>query len=138
MGADLYISVEVKYESGAWLSMWTGASTALARGIIVDAFGYPEEAEGPRAAELGYKSREEQQIIEQHPECPWPPGEPYWVRVIDGNEFSLIVSEQRWQKLQDGDFHDLDCGPELRAMASLVESLVTDDVPVRVWCWHSQ
>ena len=53
-------------------------------------------------------------------------------------EFVATVREKRWQRLQDGDYHDEECSPELRAVAAMVESFLGEGVPVRVWCWHSQ
>jgi hypothetical protein len=60
------------------------------------------------------------------------------VRLIPGEEFVAIVREKRWQRLQDGDFHDVECSPELRAVAAMVDSFLKEDVPVQIWCWHSQ
>jgi hypothetical protein len=58
---------------------------------------------------------------------------PYWVRKLPGKEFVAIVREKRWQKLQDGDFADRECTPELRAYAAMVESLLAEGIDVYVW-----
>lgn len=76
--------------------------------------------------------------MQEHPECPWRLDEPYWVRLLDGQEFVDIVRERRWKTLQDGDYADLECGPELRGFATMVAALLAEGVRVRVWCWHSQ
>jgi hypothetical protein len=142
MGSDLYISIERQWPNGHWSHLFEGPSDGLDRGIVVNAFG-----EGPREKweiqEIGedprtYVPPERWLAMRDHPECPWHLDEPYWVRLIDGKEFVDIIREKRWQKLQDGDFGDLECSPELRAYAALVESLLSEGVPVQVWAWHSQ
>ena len=138
MGSNLYISVERQsIHNNNWFDLFDGPSAALDRGIVVDAFGNedPEESIG---REPGYLSRERWLEMAKHPECPWRRSEPYWVRLIYGAEFSAIVREKRWQQLQDGDFSDLECSPQLRAFAALVESMLKDGICVRVYCWHSQ
>jgi hypothetical protein len=140
MGSDLYISIERQYPNGYWSALFDGPSEALARGIVVDAFGEcPRESwddadPDPREYVDPAKWRE----MAKHPECPWRLDEPYWVRCIEGAEFVAIVREKRWQKLQDGDFADLECSRDLCAFAALVESLLKESIPVRVWAWHSQ
>ncbi len=138
MGSDLYISIDRQYPHGYWSSVFDGPSCALARWPIVDAFG-----DGPRESWEDPDPREyidpaEWRETAKHPECPWHRDEPYWVRLIEGAEFVAIIREKRWQKLRDGDYHDLECKPELRAYAALVESLLKEGVPVRVYAWHSQ
>ena len=142
MGSDLYISINVQHDDGGhrdpkvWSSLWEGPSDGLARGVIVDAFGDCDDREcDPRP---GYLSGAEVQRMQEHPECPWRLDEPYWVRLLDGQEFVAIVQERRWQSLQDGDFSDLECGPELRGFAAMMAELLAEGVRVRVWCWHSQ
>ena len=137
MGSDLYVSVEVRNSVGTWSSLFEGPSCALARGIIVDAFG-GARSDGEYQGRTGYLIGNEVRIRAEHPECPWRLYEPYWVRSVDGREFCAIVRERRWRTLQDGDYADLECGPELRAYASMIESLLADGQDVRVWCWHSQ
>lgn len=136
MGSDLYACVE--RQSATTYVWWEVARTRdLARGIIVDAFGDCDPTS--EAAKFGgYLTHDEWVQRQEHAECPWRLDEPYWVRLIPGEEFVAIVFERRWQTLQDGDFRDLRCSPELNAVAAMVESLLTDGVPVRVWCWHSQ
>jgi len=139
MGSDLYISIERQYPNGNWFALFDGPSKALDRGIVVDAFG-----DGPRE-EWDDREKDEREYVDpakwremaKHPECPWHLDEPYWVRCIEGAEFVAIVREKRWQKLQDGDFAYRECSPDLRAFAALVDALL-QEVPVRVWAWHSQ
>ncbi len=138
MGSDLYVSVECSYpadDGPRWWSMFEGGSTDLARGIVVDAFGdsYSERVEGD-----GYLRDDERAVERARPDCPWRDDAPYWIRLLDGQVFSNIVREKRWQKLQDGDFTRLECKAELRAVAAMVDSLLRDGLLVRVWCWHSQ
>jgi hypothetical protein len=137
MGSDLYVSIEVGYQNAtAWLALFKGRSMDLARGIIVDAFGDCADRESdPRP---GYLTGAEIRDRQDHDECPWKLDEPYWVRLVPGEEFASIVRDKRWRILQDGDLADLECGPELRAVAALVEALLVEGLPVRVWCWHSQ
>jgi hypothetical protein len=73
-----------------------------------------------------------------HEDCPWRLDEPYWVRLLDGQTFVDIVHEKRWKTLQDGDFADVECSPELRAFAVKVGILLSEGLFVRVWCWDSQ
>ena len=142
MGSDLYISIDRQYPNGHWSHIFDGPSSAIARGSIVNAFG-EEPREQWEIEEVGedhrtYIPHERWRAMQEHPECPWRLDEPYWVRLIDGKEFVDIVREKRWQKLQDGDYADLECSPELRAYAALVESFLSEGVPVQVWAWHSQ
>jgi hypothetical protein len=135
MGSDLYISIDVQHDDKGrdpevWSELWEGPSTALARGIVVDAFKSDSRS--------GYLSGDELRRMREHPDCPWRLDEPYWVRKLDGQEFVDIVRERRWKTLQDGDYADLECGPELRGFAAMVAALLADGVRVRVWCWHSQ
>lgn len=142
MGSDLYISIDVQHDGGGhrdpkvWSALWEGPSTDLARGSVVDAFrDFADRESDPRS---GYLSGDEIRRMQEHPECPWRLDEPYWVRCLDGQEFVDIVRERRWKTLQDGDFADKQCGPELRGFAAMVAALLADGVHVRVWCWHSQ
>jgi hypothetical protein len=139
MGSDLYASVWAQhgdFPGSQRFPMFEGPSTSLARGIVVDAFGdCHDRATDPRT---GYLTEAEWREQRTHRRCPWVEDEPYWVRKIPGAEFAAIVREKRWQKLQDGDFADLECPPELRALAALVQSLVDDGCDVVVYCWHSQ
>jgi len=143
MGSDLYLNIEVRHpntpqrNSKVWCPLFDGPSTALERGIVVDAFGDPDP-EAPVAKAGGYLTFAEWTQLAEHPECPWRLDEPYWVRCIPGEEFCAIVVEKRWQKLQDGDYHDEECSPELRAFAVLVKNMLVEGLDVRVWCWHSQ
>jgi hypothetical protein len=105
------------------------------KGIVVDAFGSLTDEV---ASKPGYLSTAKFKEMQKHPECPWHLDEPYWVRMIPGEEFVDIVNMKRWQQLQDGDFADTECSPELCAVAALVARLLSADVRVRVWCWHSQ
>jgi hypothetical protein len=143
MGSNLYLSIDVRVTTDPhrnpnyWGSLFDGPSDGLDRGIVVDAFG-DGDPETPIAKAPGYLTRAEWMKRAEHPECPWRLDEPYWVREIGGPEFVAIVREKRWQKLQDGDYHDTECSHELRAFAACVESLLADGCDVRVWCWHSQ
>jgi hypothetical protein len=137
MGSDLYACVERQYPNGYWSTITRHQTCDLARGIVVYAFGdCDHDAEISKAT--GYVAPAEVIKMQQHEECPWRLDEPYWVRIISGEEFSAIVREKRWQKLQDGDFHDVECSPELRAVAAIVDSFLAEKIPVRVYCWHSQ
>src|SRR5580692_10697495 len=140
MGSDLYVSIEVRNSVGdGWTSLFEGPSCALGGWTIADAFGAAKKSD--RGDGVGYLTSGEIRAMQEYPKCPWridEPYEPYWVRVVDGREFCAIVRERRWRTLQDGDSADLECGPELRAYASMVESLLADGRSVRVWCWHSQ
>lgn len=140
MGSDLYISIDVRHDDvghrdpKVWSTLWEGPSDALARGIVVDAFGDCADREtDPRT---GYLSGKE--IRARHEDCPWRLDDPYWVRAVSGQEFCDIIRERRWKTLQDGDFADIDCGPELKAFGALVADLLSNGVEVCVWCWHSQ
>ena len=136
MGSDLYISIDVRPAGRkTWSSLWDGPSTFLARGPVVDAFGTSEHA-GDTAR--GYLTGAQIKERGEHPECPWRLDEPYWVRLIPGPEFCAIIRERRWAPLQDGDWAHLQCRPELRGFAALVESLISEGLEVVVWCWHSQ
>lgn len=142
MGSHLYLNIEVRhsndprYNQKNWSAIFDGPSRYLDKGVIVDAFGNsPDEPVGQLS---GYLDASEWREMAEHPECPWRLDDPYWVRRIEGSEFVAIVREKRWQKLQDGDFHDLECTAELRAFAALVESLLNDKCDVEVYCWHSQ
>ena len=122
MGSDLYVSVT----TGSF-PLFRAGSCALERGIVVDAF----EGDTHRVTAADWP----RSLLAP---CPWDE-EAYWVRALPGAEFCTIVREKRWQKLQNGDFADKECSPDLRAIAALVESLLKDGVNnVRVWCWHSQ
>jgi hypothetical protein len=146
MGSDLYVSIDVRHPNDPnwnpdyWAQLFEGPSHALARGPVVDAFGDcdPDSDVGPSAP--GHLTAAEWETMATHPECPWLHDDPYWVRKLGGLEFVSIIREKRWQHLQDGDFRDLECGPELRSCAALVESLLCESplLDVRVWCWHSQ
>jgi len=138
MGSNLYISIDRKFPNGNWSELFDGPSRALDRGIVVDAFGdcIRNVWEDPDPRE--YIDPAEWREMAKHPECPWRLDEPYWVRLIEGAEFVAIVREKRWQKLQDGDFSDRECTPDLRAFAALVESLLKEGIPVRVYAWCSQ
>lgn len=141
MGSDLYISIDTKdagSEDRYWRRIFEGPSTFLARNIVVDAFGGGGESTGPDAESLGYLPHAQWDRVHGYPGAPWKDDEPYWIRQLSGQEFVTIVRDKRWQKLQNGDFHDKECSPELRAYASFVEALQTEGLDVRVWCWHSQ
>jgi hypothetical protein len=159
MGSDLYAAVDVRHPNTANLdprhfSSFIKRTWCLGRHIIVDAFGSTldepwsmyHEVNGhteKRSVEdlhaLGYLTSEEiRGAQELEDDCPWWKDEPYWVRKLAGPEFVAIVREKRWQKLQDGDFSNLECCAELRALAACVESLLSDGMDARVWVWHSQ
>ena len=139
MGSDLYIAIKTRHDvhpdhgpEDCWGTLFDGASTDLARGIVVDAFG------GRDGLDDGtYVTPSDRIKWQMRSDCPWDE-EAYWVRRLDGQVFCDIVREKRWQKLQNGDFADKECSPELRAYAAMVESLLKDGCQVRVWCWHSQ
>jgi len=137
MGSDPYVSVECRRHGNHFGDLFEGPSTCLARGIVVDAFG-DCDPESPIAQFPGYLTHAEWTKMQSHEECPWRLDEPYWVRKVTGAEFVGIVRERRWRTLQDGDFADTECDPELRAFAAMVESLLADGLDVNVWCWHSQ
>lgn len=135
MGSDLYIGIDVQNPNGTWSRLFDGPSQALARGIIVDAF---DECDA-RDSSHGYLTPSEMvRMAETDRNCSWRNDEPYWVRQIGGQFFCDIIRERRWRLLQDGDFHDKECSPELRAFAAAVKSLMDDGCAVRIWCWHSQ
>ena len=142
MGSDMYISIEVRHDGpgrdpSVWSRMWQGPSGPIARGIVVKAFG--DCPDGGVDTRTGYLSRDE--VLAQQEtmfRCPWRFDEPYWVRLVHGDEFCDIVRERRWKSLQGGDYADMECGPELRGFAAMVAALMADGVEVRVWCWHSQ
>jgi len=159
MGSDLYAAVNVTHpnERGHDPKHWCDfikGTWCLGRHIIVDAFGSMHDEPWSMYHEvngrmekrsvdelrvLGYLTNEEirdAQGLED--DCPWWKDEPYWVRKLAGPEFVAIVREKRWQKLQHGDFATVECGAELRALAAAVESLLSEGLGVRVWCWHSQ
>ncbi len=154
MGADLYISIDRRggtdpkvFDQAVWRTMFDGRSQALARGIIVEAFGTcgatPEEREenspqNPVNHAEGYLTFPEWSHMQVHPECAWRLDEPYWVRRVDGREFVAIVREARWKTLEEGAFADQEADVDLKAFAAMVESLLTAGCEVRVWCWHSQ
>jgi hypothetical protein len=131
MGSDLYASVERQHPNGYWSAVTEFRTAALARGIVVDAFG-DCDPDAPMGKASGYLTRAEWIAM------PWLSDYPYWVRLIPGEEFVATVREKRWQRLQDSDYHDEECSPDLRAVAAMVESFLEEGVPVRVWCWHSQ
>lgn len=137
MGSDLYASVERQHPNGYWSAVMQYRTCALARGIVVDAFG-DCDPDAPMSRAGGYLTRAEWVDMQDHQECPWLLDEPYWVRLVPGEEFVAIVREKRWQRLQDGYYHDEECSPDLRAVAAMVDSFLAEGVPVRVWCWHSQ
>lgn len=137
MGSDLYVNVERRRLGNRFGSLFEGPSTELASGIIVHAFGDCDQ-ESPSGKLSGYLTPAEFKKMQEHDECPWRLDEPYWVRKISGQEFCDIIRERRWKTLQDGDFADLQCGPELRSFAAMVRSLLDDGLEVNVWCWHSQ
>jgi hypothetical protein len=140
MGSDLYISIDRQYPNGYWSPLFEVPSSAIARGPVVNAFGeaprdpwqIEEEGEDPRT----YVPPERWRAMQDDPECPWCLDEPYWVRLIDGKEFVDIVREKRWQKLRSG--AGCECSPDMRAYAALIESFLSEGVPVQVWAWHSQ
>ena len=140
MGSNLYISIDRQNQggNGYWSALFDGPSRALDRGIVVDAFGDGPREDWDDADPREYVDPAKWREMAKHPECPWRLDEPYWVRCIEGAEFVAIVREKRWQKLQDGDFADRECSPDLRAFTALVESLLNEGTPVRVWAWHSQ
>jgi|HubBroStandDraft_2_1064218.scaffolds.fasta_scaffold07412_12 hypothetical protein len=137
MGSDLYASVERQYPNGYWSTVTNYQTSALARGVVVCAFG-DCDPDAPMGKAGGYLTHAEWVAMQDHEKCPWRLDEPYWVRLVPGEEFVTTVREKRWQRLQDGDYHDEECSPELRAVAAMVESFLVEGVPVRVWCWHSQ
>lgn len=138
MGSDLYCNVECRDRSGfGFHQLFDGPSTFLARGIIVDAFGDCNETSASGKLD-GYLTSAEWRKMQEHEECPWRLDEPYWVRKLSGQEFCDIIRERRWKTLQDGDYYDLECGPELRSFAAMVKSLLADGMEVNIWCWHSQ
>jgi hypothetical protein len=137
MGSDLYIAINRQFPNGYWEEIFTGPSAPLERGIVINAFGSANPTDGEPTTDYVPKATWEKGVA-KHPECPWRLDEPYWVRKITGQEFVAIVREKRWQKLQDGDFADHECGPLLRAYAALVESLLAENVAVVVFCWDSQ
>lgn len=138
MGSDLYISIETRRPGNTWGKLFEGPSTDVARGIVVDAFGTTEQAMRPDARSLGYVGRKERDAMSAYAATPWLNADPYWVRLIPGEEFVAIIVEKRWQKRQDGDFADKECEPELRAFAVVVKNLLVEGLDVQVWCWHSQ
>jgi hypothetical protein len=145
MGSYLYISIERQWPNGHWSYIFEGPSTALQRDIVVvAAFGDGPREEWEDKDPRTYVPPERWREMQNHPECPWRLHEPYWVRLIDGKEFIDIVREKIWQKLPYGYFGisnadpNLECSPQLRAYAALVESLLNEGVPVQVWAWHSQ
>jgi hypothetical protein len=138
MGSDLYINIEVRHpRTPHWAPLFDGPSRALDRGIVVDAFGN-SDPETPVGQKDGYLNHVEWTQRAEHPECPWRLDDPYWVRCVPGQEFVDIVRERRWQLLQNGDYHDVECSEELRGFAVMVDNLMTNGLDVRVWCWHSQ
>ena len=128
MGSDLRISIDRQFPNGYWSSLFDGPSNAVERGPAVHVFGQSDEEGDTRE----YVPREKVREMATHPECPWYRDElPYWVRYISGQEFVRIV--RGWAGVNSSEF-----SPELRAWAALVESLLSEDVPVKVWCWESQ
>ena len=141
MGSDLYISIDTQNPNGTWSPLWEGPSTELARGVVVDAFGTAADSSRPDAEALGYLPQDQWEPA--FSDAPWIRDEPYWIRRLNGHQFCEIVRDKHWQRIQkapDGsyDFADKECQPELRAFASLVQSLLNEGHAVRVWCWHSQ
>lgn len=139
MSSDLFAAVVIDGHPRPF----HGSTHALARGPVVDAFGDCEDRDERARKALGYLTPAEIGEGESgyEDEVWWC--DPYWVRRIEGAEFVAIVREKRWQKIQRNpeggfDFHDLECEPDLRALAALVESYLAEKLPVRVWCWHSQ
>jgi hypothetical protein len=142
VGAHLYAHIEAQFrgistrDPRVWCSLWEGPSCALGRDSVAGAFGVQDgwDDDEPLLRE-GYLSPPEVLEHSVHEECPWRLDDPYWVRLVEGEEFSAIVREERWRST---DHPDAECGPELRAFATLVESLLTMGHGVRVWCWESQ
>jgi hypothetical protein len=132
MGSDLYACVEYRTHSGAWLAA-IHQTTFLARGPIVDFFGDCDD-ENPITQAGGYLSGGEWRDMQEHDECPWRLDEPYWVRLIAGEEFVRTVRQEPWKV----EWPELEAGPHLHAVAAMVESYIKDGVGVQVWCWHSQ
>jgi hypothetical protein len=133
MGSDLYVSVQYKSEFNETWWPITYKTAALVRGPVVDFFGDCDPDSSISKAD-GYLSYAEWRTCQDHPECPWRRSEPYWVRLISGEEFVRTVREEPWRI----EWPDADCGPHLRAMAAMIESYTKDGTQVRVWCWHSQ
>lgn len=131
MGSDLYACVEYQASSTWWPITYQTAD--LARGPIVYFFG-DCDSDSQVGQASGYLSHTEWIKMQDHEECPWRLSEPYWVRLITGEEFARIVRDEPWKK----EWPMLDAGPHLRAVAAMVESYIKDNVGVRVWCWQSQ
>jgi hypothetical protein len=137
MGSDLYISIETAHHPDApddeWSHLWEGPSAALARGDVAAAFGSCADREtDPRT---GYLTSEEIVAMRESPfwTCPWLNDEPYWVRLVSGQDFCDIVHEQHWKTLRgQGALR------ELQAFVALITSLRSNALNVRVWCWESQ
>lgn len=126
MGSDLYASVESQAPNGWWFTVHQG--TDIARGPAVDFFG---DIDGSRP---GHLTPAEWKKMQEHEECPWRLDEPYWVRLVPGDEFVRTVREQTWLV----EYPESEPKPHLRALAAMVESYIKDGISVRVWCWHSQ
>jgi hypothetical protein len=138
MGSDLYAQVEMQHPGGGWSELMQYQTCSLGRGSVVKPFGdstYLRDEEETKSE--GYLTQDEIIERQQHEECPWRLDEPYWVRAVSGEEFSAIIREKRWKQYRYGEGIN-ECLPELRAVAAMVESLLRDGFPVRVWCWESQ
>lgn len=126
MGSHLYVDIVVQQPGGSWHEIFTGRSTFLAKGPVVEHFGSLDPDEPSYSGE-GYLTHD--QIVErqQHEECPWRLQEPYWVRQVSGASF-----------LFDSNRIGTETCYELRAFAAMVASLIADGFEVHVWCCHSQ
>lgn len=133
MGSALYASVEYQASNGTWWPVTQYQTADLASGPVVDFFG-DCDPDSPLGNKDGYLSHVEWTRMQDHEECPWRLAEPYWVRLIPGEEFVRTVREQPWKK----EWPEKEAGPHLRAVAAMVESYMKDSIGVRVWCWHSQ
>lgn len=81
---DLYISIERQFPNGRWSALFQGPSTALEPTDAIGAFGdYNPEYE----TDLEYIDPTKMREMQVHPRCPWRCQEPYWLRLISGQEF---------------------------------------------------
>jgi hypothetical protein len=136
MGSDLYACVEYQVpKTDNWFVVHQ--TTDIARGPVVDSFG---DIYGTRP---GHLTGPQWKKMQEHEECPWRLDEPYWVRLIPGEEFACTVRGEPWlaeyseSKLDPTD-NPYQAGTHLRAIAAMIESYIKDGISVRVWCWHSQ
>lgn len=133
MGSDLYACVEYRAPNGTWWPITRYQTGPLASGPIVDYFGDCDSTT-PVGQRDGHLNHGEWTRMQEHEECPWRRAEPYWVRLIPGEEFARTVRNELWK----AEYPTQHAGPHLRAVGAMVESYIKDGVGVRVWCWHSQ